>query len=271
MQMDRHEFYEELKLRKAIREGIQKILVEDEQQKLSVLKEERQLRKLIQKLISETTIPSNDPAPARTTGINVLSDLLKKIIPVLEDDYKKLTTNREQRDSFRAHILKAIEDTLKPIQVTDAADEEADLNENEYIDEAELTVGEEEEVDPAFIDINADVEKEPEPEPEPPDEKEVFGIEGKNVTGRNVAFESFKKVSSAIVDSYDVLSDPEDQDLFYDYLLKNIDLYMNKFESDIDPTPQKPEVIPDEEVEMTGSEGIPSAEDEPGEEIDLGL
>ena len=270
MQMDRHEFYEELKLRKAIREGISKILAEDRQVKLNALREEKQLRALIQKLISETTIPSNDPAPARTTGINVLSDLLKKIIPVLEDDYKKLTTNREQRDSFRAHILKAIEDTLKPIQVTDAADEEADLNENEYIDEAELTVGEEE-VDPAFIDIDADGEKEPEPEPEPPDEKEVFGIEGKNVTGRNVAFESFKKVSSAIVDSYDVLSDPEDQDLFYDYLLKNIDLYMNKFESDMDPTPEKPEVIPDEEVEMTGSEGIPSNEDEPEEEIDLGL
>lgn len=270
MQMDRHEFYEELKLRKTIREGIHKILAEDNQRKIGALKEEKKLRKLIQKLILETTIPSNDPSPARTTGINVLSDLLKKIIPVLEDDYKKLTTSRLQRDSFRAHVLKAIEDTLKPIQVTDAADEEAGLSENENIDEVELTVGDDD-VDPAFIDIEDDEEKEPEPEPEPPDEKEVFGIEGENVTGRNVAFESFKKVSSAIVDSYDVLSDPEDQDLFYDYLLKNIDLYMNKFESDIDPTPEKPEVLPDEEVDITGSEGIPSKEEEPGDEFDLGL
>ena len=39
------------------------------------------------------------------TGINVLADLLKKIIPTVEDDYKMLTTSVEQRESFRNHII----------------------------------------------------------------------------------------------------------------------------------------------------------------------
>jgi len=259
MQIDRHEFYEELKLRKAIQEGIRRILEEERQVLFESMEEEKTLRQAIRKLISETAIPDNDPSPARTTGINVLEDLLKKIVPNLEDDYKKLTTSEEQRRSFRVHILKAIEDTLKPIQVTDKGEENAPIQEQELGDEEiDIEIGDEEETpsdvsDSAFIDIDPE---QPVAD-EPPDEREAFGIEGQNETGRNIAFESFKKISKTIVDSYDVLSDDADQKIFYDYLLKNLDLYFDKFENDMSPSVEAPPVLGDQDVQMTDQGGEP--------------
>lgn len=262
MQIDRHEFYEELKLRKAIQEGIKRILEEERQVLSESVKEEKNLREAIRKLINETAIPDNDPSPARTTGINVLEDLLKKIVPNLEDDYKKLTTSEEQRRSFRVHILKAIEDTLKPIQVTDQGEDNAPIQEQELgDDEIDIEIGDEEEApldtadtpDSAFIDIDPE---QPAAE-EPPDERDSFGIEGQNETGRNIAFESFKKISKTIVDSYDVLSDDADQKIFYDYLLKNLDLYFDKFENDISPSVEAPPVLGDEDVQMADQGGEP--------------
>ena len=41
-------------------------------------------------------------------------------------------------------------------------------------------------------------------------------------TGRNMAYQSFKKIENNIIDSYELLSDPEDQELFYDYLIANV-------------------------------------------------
>ena len=79
MQMDRHEFYEELKLRKVIREGIKDILTEEKKAVAQSLNEEKMLRKHIRKLITEVGTPDVEVSPERSTGINVLEDLLKKI------------------------------------------------------------------------------------------------------------------------------------------------------------------------------------------------
>ena len=55
-----------------------------------------------------------------------LKDLLKKIIPTLEDDYKK--THHEYRTkkekSFRAHILAAADRTLRPVELNKDSSEE---------------------------------------------------------------------------------------------------------------------------------------------------
>ena len=53
-------------------------------------------------------VPDDQPTPNKSTGINVLEDLLKKIIPQLEIDYRMMTTADEQRESFRAHIVNAV-------------------------------------------------------------------------------------------------------------------------------------------------------------------
>jgi hypothetical protein len=248
MEMDRHEFYEELKLRKVIREGIREIFKEEKAKVFESINEENMLRKHIRSLLKEVGTPDVEVSPERSTGINVLEDLLKKIIPTLETDYKKLTTSKEQRDSFRAHILAAADKTLKPVELN-KLDEEVE-------EQIEFNVSDE--PDPAFIDIE---DAEEEVEIEEPDERDSFGVDGQNLTGRNVAFEAFKKVENQIIDAYDVLSDNQDQKLFSDYLLKNLDLYFNKFETEMEPMPETPELVPDEEAEMNV--------DDQGQDIEL--
>jgi hypothetical protein len=54
-----------------------------------------------------------------------------------------------------------------------------------------------------------------------------------DTTGRNVALDVFKRVETAIVDAYDLLDNDEDEEVFYDYLLTNLKLYMDKFEDDL--------------------------------------
>ena len=71
--------------------------------------------------LNETATADVDPAPNKSTGINVLEQLLKKIVPVLEDDYKSLTTNSDQRKSFRSHILNAVVNTLTPTKINNQA------------------------------------------------------------------------------------------------------------------------------------------------------
>jgi hypothetical protein len=135
-------------------------------------------------------------------------------------------------------LVKAVEDALAPSIATGLAGapigavgesplEEEDIN---------LTVNKPEDNE-SFIDIRSDKEKrdDEEKQEEPPDEREEFGIPGADETGRNVAFDSFKKIGSNVVDSYDVLGSdtPEDKEVFYDYLITNLKLYFDKFENDL--------------------------------------
>ena len=123
--------------------------------------EEQKLREAVRKLImKEVAVSDTDPSPHRSTGINVLEDLLKKIIPVLEDDFKILTSNPEQRKSFRAHIINAAKNTIAPIKASDDAgkeNQEEDLLEQDV----EVKIGGDKtpEEDEAFIDIRTDQEK----------------------------------------------------------------------------------------------------------------
>lgn len=50
-----------------------------------------------------------------------MADLLKKTIPVLEIDFKKLTTSEKQRQSYINHILKAVQNSLTREKVEDEA------------------------------------------------------------------------------------------------------------------------------------------------------
>ena len=81
-------------------------------------------------------------------------------------------------------------------------------------------------------------------------------IEGAEETGRNVAFDTFKKIGTNIVDAYDVLGSEEDRDLFYDYLITNLKLYFDKFESDLS-TVEEPTTDEYEAEAGKGEEGMP--------------
>tara|TARA_R110000824_G_scaffold38491_9_gene117538 strand:+ start:159 stop:950 length:792 start_codon:yes stop_codon:yes gene_type:complete len=260
MQVSREQFIQELKLRKIIRKGISIVLEKQEKNKKQYLTEDQKLRSIIKDILLETSVADNDPSPHNSTGINVLEDLLKKIIPVLEDDYKKLTSSEEQRTSFRSHIVNAVEKTLAPPRVTDKATPDTDQSKLVSMKEIEINVGGGVSPDDAFIDIDGDGVPD-----EKPDEREEFGLPGAEETGRNVAFESFKKVSQNIVDSYDVLGSTEDKELFYDYLITNLKLYFDKFESDLSPEVPEP-TTPEYEQELDAEE--PAGAPLPDEELD---
>ena len=110
----REELVTEQKLRSYIRNKIQNNINEQKQKQLN---EEQQLRQIIRSLLKESDI--SDVHPHRSTGINVLEDLLKKMIPTVRTDYKRLTTSLEQRESFRAHFMNAIKKSLLPSLVND--------------------------------------------------------------------------------------------------------------------------------------------------------
>ena len=80
-----------------------------------------------------------------------------------------------------------------------------------------------------------------------------------------MAYQSFKKIESNIIDSYELLSNPEDQELFYDYLIANLKLYFDKFEGELAGQVDEPT----NQAYDTAKQQEPAAE-EGGEGLDLG-
>ena len=233
--IDRDEFLKELKeekrLRKVVRDLLENYLVE---KKEKVMLEENRLRSVIRSLIKEVSADVPDEQPQRATGINVLEDTLKVVIPIVEDAYKALTTSKEQRESFRAHILNAVENSLAPVDVTAGAGESQE--ENELEEEVTLDVDIE---DDRFIPVrDQDIPEEP-VEPEEP--KSFQDLKGMNVTGRNFASTTFNKIENQVQDAYESLADDEDRKLYKEYMLTNLKLYFDRFEEELQPTLPEPE------------------------------
>jgi hypothetical protein len=248
-------------LRNNIRQLIEVVKQKRTVEAQSLLQEEDRLRKVVRGLIevelrtlTETTTPDNDPTPNKSTGINMLEDLLKKIIPVLETDYKLLTTDPEQRVSFRGHIITAVIDALTPAEANNEAGEEGAAV-NSLEEEVDIEIGDMTN-DDKFIDIRTDSEKADEDDKEEEDPRDDFGMQGADETGRNVAYNAFKKIQTSIIDSYELLSNTEDQELFYDYLIANLKLYFDKFEKELasqveEPTNQAYQDAKADEEEMS--------------------
>jgi len=226
MTIDRNQLIAEELIREHIRK---RITLKLEQQRLA----EEKIRKVVRKLIEAET---GTEEASRSTGINVLADLLEKVIPTIENDYKMLTSDKEQRDSFRNHIVHAVENSLRPIEAQGQAEDQLESIEYEIDEEILLEKisidldpdddGEEEQsVEGEFIDIDNDGE-----------EDDFVKLDDQNETGRNFAAITFKKVEKQIVDAYDMLADKTDQDIFYDYLITNLLLYFDKFEDELSNT-----------------------------------
>jgi predicted CopG family antitoxin len=230
--IDRNELLKELKeekrLRKVVRSLLENYLAEKQEK---VMFEENRLRGVIRSLIKEVSADVPDEQPQRSTGINVLEDTLKLIIPIVEDAYKGLTTSKEQRDSFRAHILNAVENSLAPVDVTAGA--EVSQEENELEEEISIAVNDE---DDRFIPVRDQDMPEDEVEPET-----FQDLSGMNVTGRNFASTTFNKIENQIQDAYESLADEEDRKLYKDYMLTNLKLYFDRFEEELQPTVPEPE------------------------------
>ena len=232
----RQEIVQELKVRSTIKRMLHVQKVKMIKDTLKRLEESFRIRNILNKLINESDVEKN---PHANTGINKLEELLKKIVPTLEDSYKTLTSNKNQRSSFRSHILNAIENVLKP----EDAKEDLDSDESpEELEEVEINIKDSDPLgasdEEKFIDISDSEGGDTEEEEEDPIDS--FGIEGEDTTGRNAAFEAFKQIENQIIDAYGVLQDPNDRSVFYDYLLTNVKMYFDKFEEELAGVVQEP-------------------------------
>ena len=247
---EEEELQTERKLRRYIRNKIQSL---QENQK----KQEEPLRKIIRQLLREGDV--SDVHPHRATGINVLEDVLKKAIPTLRADFKRLTTDKAQRDSFRAHIINAVRQQLAPSLVNDKFQPGDPIKPSGLLDEPEQerpedVLGLEEEfraLEEAEIEVDVTdddqvpgdpAKKVPIEDDDTPSEQEEFGggLEGMDETGRNHAYTSFRKVSQYILDAYDSLANMDDKEIFVDYLITNLKLYFDKFETEMQSSVTEP-------------------------------
>ena len=250
----RQEIVQELRVRSTIKRMLKVQKIKMIKEMLDRLESSLRIRKVLSKLISESDVEKN---PHANTGINKLEELLKKIVPTLEDSYKTLTSNKQQRSSFRSHILNAIENAIKP------EDANSDVDSDEIpqdLEEVEINIKDSDPLgasdEDKFIDISDAEGGDKEEEEDPLDS---FGIEGEDTTGRNSAFEAFKQVENQIVDAYGVLQDPNDRKVFYDYLLTNVKMYFDKFEEELSAVVSEPE---SDSYDLDPSDDMPSPEEE---------
>jgi ribosomal protein L17 len=254
------EMIEEMILREIIYEMLKKKHIKE--QKENDLK----LRMVIKSLIAESKKDIED-SPHSSTAINLLEDLLKSILPNLETQYKSLTTNKAQRDSFRAHVVNAVselldtEDLNRDSSLSQDAEVEA-LEEQEVDEEVNIKVSDvDAPADDKFIDIDS--------EPKEIEEPDTFALAGQDETGRAMAQEAYNDIEKNIADTYAILHDDTDQKLFRDYLITNLKMYFDKYEKELgavmEPTTDEYEA----ETKAAGEEE--SAEVDAGVDVEPGV
>jgi hypothetical protein len=71
--------------------------------------------------------------------------------------------------------------------------------------------------------------------------RNTFGLDGEDKTGRNRAFSDFQNVEKNILTAFDNLDNEQDISMFQEYLLKNLALYFDKYESELQVNVEEPE------------------------------
>ncbi len=262
--ISRDEFLEELKLRQGVRSILKQLKEKQINLSESKTNDDMLLRQKIRKMfLAEKT----DFAPHGNTGINVLTDLLERILPIVERDYKSLTTSPEQRESYRAHFVKAVQNTIGSLRVVEEpADKSAAAKAEKEEEPTGMSAAELEEAESEFdkfIDISA------------PRQSTATDADGDgsidmhsataDLTGRNFAAKTFDKIEQNIADSFSILANPKDEDMFTDYLLTNLKLYFDKYEDELKGVVAEPSTAEyeDEKAEMDAE----PTDDDGGEEL----
>jgi len=255
--INRKEFMQEIQLRRHIREAIKVVHHRRSNGAQTELQEERQLRTVIRQLINEADPAVATDAVHSNTGINALEDLFKStnVLSVLRQGYKSLTSKEEQRESYKNHILSAVDSSLEVEETRYVAGAEVGAPLQEDVD---IAIGDKPEDNPAFIDVE---KKEPTEE----EEVEGFSISGQDRTGRNRAYTDYKNIEKNIITAFDNLDDPKDREMFKDYLLTNLKLYFERFEEELQTDLPAPDIETPEGAEMA-----PAIEAE-GPDMGLGL
>ncbi len=265
MPISRKDLLEEVRFRRAVQHGVLKSIRE---RKIN----ENVLRRYIRRRLNEAIAVGGSPtAPYDITAVNFLKDLLKKIIPSVEEDYKELTTSQDQRVSFRKHILNAIENLIRTL---DADPDSVLVGDNPIKEDIDLNIGDGD--TPGFIDIYDD-ETPVDDEEISPEEEFALGMDDEQLdkTGRNAAYTTFQQIKNQIENEYSKLDadskvasmdNQSERQVFKDFLLLNFKLYFDRFEEELSPAPEEePETpaeysTPEEEAEL---ENVPGVEELP--------
>ena len=129
---------------------------------------------------------------------------------------------------------------MAPVKLNDterdaSLSEEVELNEQDQVG-----------IDIEGIDANKFIQASDGSEKEMPAEKqkdndELATLSGQDTTGRNKAERIYPNIEKSIVDYYAELDNPEDQEMFYDYLIANLKLYFDKWDGEMSTVaPEEP-------------------------------
>lgn len=106
-------------IRKRITEKHQAIL--KEQREISL--QETKIRNIIRGILLKEASDVNFETMSQSTGINVLRGTIKKVSGILQRSYMTMTSSKEQRESFRAHILRNVVDLFIRVDLLSDNDE----------------------------------------------------------------------------------------------------------------------------------------------------
>ena len=159
---------------------------------------------------------------------------------------------------------------LKPEEERKIADQELDIEKGN--DEGSVDLSEEINIevsdpkdDPAFISTEEEETKSDEEL-----EKDGITVPGLDKTGRNKAFAALKHVEKTTLKTFDELDDAEDRDPFEEYLLKNLFLYADVYENELDKDPPLPAGVEDAVANVPQpEEDLDLSPEDPAEEEDI--
>jgi hypothetical protein len=183
-----------------------------------------EFRHIIQDIIIEAAAEKNLHS---STAINYLEELLNNIIPTIKADYEKLTTDRNQRESFREHLVNGARNLMELATggIADPDEPEEEISEQ---DEVSINIEDEDK----FIDVLGTKEEEEEEVEDPDFEK--FRLQDKDQAGALAAYETINKIDTQIQKAYKLASgnytNEKDREIFYDYLITNLKMHFDVFE-----------------------------------------
>ena len=240
--IDRREFAMSLINEQKLRKAIQNVLNIQEQNESNKIIQEKVLRNLINKVILFEAKEASEIAGSSFTGINELGTVLNEIMPKIETEYKKMRTEKEQRMSFRKHLILYMRNLLNiPIALADISAEyekikqerspsgmPVELEESSNLLEQETSYTFKDNDEPIFV---TDREKEK--------EEEKMGTEatilsGEDPTGAEYATRAIDSVDTQIINGFKLLKhNKTDRELYVRYLLINTLLWLDIYEDEI--------------------------------------
>jgi len=253
--ISREELAHELLLRRQIRKAIKIIEKRKNDEQIEQLNEIMTFRDVIGDLILEAASEDPEISPHDSTGISRLRAMLtgSNFLKDLKSYYMQLTTDQEQRLSFRAHVSQWIQDTLNRIAATDAAPLKEEVVGIDVEDPAE-------DKNPYDLGIDAEGNEIEEEEPEEEPEEGLNAIEGEDETGRDIANMFFRNQEKNLINYFGPLHTLEDQEDFSDYLIANTLLYMDEYEKQLSGTLED---VPSEEYDTAKTQAEEVPEEEP--------